>query len=167
MELEAREYSQPQRGQLLQRVETYRQDAQVIKKELRKAAVAYTEHLRDELVGDAGGYDNEDMTGSDSRQLLLRDTERIQQTSRNLQSAQRQALEIEQVGIGIMDNLNSQRETINHARTTLDETDSNLKRSMRVANAMARRIVQNKVLMYLIIGSILALIALIIYLKVT
>eukprot|EP01134_Creolimax_fragrantissima_P003995 CFRG3995T1 len=167
MDLEARECQQPERGNLVKRVQQFRDKVGGVKKELRKASVAFSEHLREQLMGDSDNMEIDDMSGSDSRQLLMRNTGQIQQTSRNLVQAHRQALEIEQVGISIMDNLNTQRETINHARVSLDETDSNLKRSMRVANAMARRIVQNKVLMYLIIVSIVSLIVLIIYFKLT
>ena len=64
-----------------------------------------------------------------------------------------------------MNNLQSQRETIQHAKASLDETETNLKKSMRVANAMARRIVQHKIIMYSILAVFVLLLGLIIYWK--
>jgi t-SNARE complex subunit (syntaxin) len=64
-----------------------------------------------------------------------------------------------------MDNLSAQRETIGHAKQSLEETQSNLKKSMRVANNMARRIVQNRILFYAIIVCLALFILLVVYLK--
>eukprot|EP00123_Amoebidium_parasiticum_P021084 comp6124_c0_seq1/m.1961 comp6124_c0_seq1/g.1961 ORF comp6124_c0_seq1/g.1961 comp6124_c0_seq1/m.1961 type:complete len:224 (-) comp6124_c0_seq1:106-777(-) len=165
MEFEAREQSSKDvKAKLLRRVDAYRAEVSNLEKELRKAAVAFTEANREELI-DVQNMDLDDLTGSDQRQLLLRNTERLHQTGRRIEEAERQTLEIQEIGIGVMENLANQRDTIVRAKETLRETDSNLRKSMRVANSMARRIWQNKLIMYGIMVFAVLAIAAIIYLK--
>ena len=50
-------------------------------------------------------------------------------------------------GTGILQDLHKQRETIGHARETLHGADDDIGRSRRILTSMARRAVQNKVML--------------------
>ena len=73
---------------------------------------------------------------------------------------------MQEVGAGILQNLHQQRQTITHARDTLHGADDNIAKARRVLAGMSRRIMTNKVIMFGIIGLLLASIIIVIYFKV-
>lgn len=166
MEMLAREQTSKEAKTLfLRRVTGFQSELSELEKTLRKTAAAFTEADRAELFIDETNMDMDDLTGSDQRQLLARNTARLQQTGRRIEEAERQTLEIQDIGIGVLDDLSTQRATLGRARASVLETDSNLRKSMRVANSMGRRVWQNKLLMYGIMAFLVAAVALVIYLK--
>lgn len=72
----------------------------------------------------------------------------------------------QELGTGILANLAAQRETIMHSRDTLHGADENISKARKVLTGMGRRMMQNKLIMFGIIGFLLAGIILIIYFKV-
>ena len=73
---------------------------------------------------------------------------------------------LQEVGAGILQNLHSQRQTITHARDTLHGADDNIAKSRRILAGMSRRIMTNKVVMFGIIGLLVAAIIIVIYFKI-
>ncbi|XP_014823400.1 PREDICTED: vesicle transport through interaction with t-SNAREs homolog 1A-like [Poecilia mexicana] len=71
----------------------------------------------------------------------------------------------EQVGQEILANLHTDREKIQRARERLRETDANLGKSSRILTGMLRRIIQNRILVFVLGGIILLTIILAIYLN--
>ena len=68
-----------------------------------------------------------------------------------LQQAHRTVLETEQIGISILGDLQSQRETIMHATGTLQRANESLARSKRTLSAIGRRALANKAILWLLI----------------
>jgi vesicle transport through interaction with t-SNAREs 1 len=97
---------------------------------------------RSKLFGDRY-TDNPDTDAQlEQRQQLLSGTDRLQRSSNRLTSAQRMALETEQIGAGTLRDLHVQREQIEHTRTVLGESESYTDRSIKTLKGMARRCVE-------------------------
>jgi vesicle transport through interaction with t-SNAREs protein 1 len=96
---------------------------------------------RSKLFG-ARYTDNPDTDAQlEQRQQLLSGTDRLNRSSGRLRESQRIALETEQIGAGTLSNLQSQRETIEHTRERLLESESYTDRSIKTLRGMARRYV--------------------------
>jgi vesicle transport through interaction with t-SNAREs 1 len=87
--------------------------------------------------------DDESGTGSDAqleqRQQLLSGTDRLERSSGRLRDSQRIALETEEIGRNTLGDLGRQRETIEHTRTTLLQSEGYTDRSIKTLRGMARR----------------------------
>ncbi len=75
-------------------------------------------------------------------------------------------LRSQELGSGILANLASQRETILRSHDTLRGADDNISKARKMLANMGRRLMQNKLIMFGIIGILLAAIIIIIYFKV-
>ncbi|XP_047558386.1 vesicle transport through interaction with t-SNAREs homolog 1A isoform X4 [Lutra lutra] len=76
---------------------------------------------------------------TDFRAHLLDNTERLERSSRRLEAGYQIAVETEQIGQEMLENLSHDREKIQRARERLRETDANLGKSSRVLTGMLRR----------------------------
>ena len=74
-----------------------------------------------------------------ARQQLLSGTDRLNRSSNRLRESQRIALETEQIGAGTLSDLHRQRETIEHTRVTLLDSEGYTDRSIKTLRGMARR----------------------------
>lgn len=88
--------------------------------------------------GEGGGD-----AGVEQRQQLLSGTERLDRSSGRLRESQRIALETEDIGRNTLADLSRQRETIEHTRGTLLESEGYTDRSNKTLRGMARRWVPN------------------------
>nr|DBA14824.1 TPA: hypothetical protein GDO54_004106 [Pyxicephalus adspersus] len=102
-------------------------------KELKRSRIAYSDEVRNELLGDDGN------SSESQRAHLLDNTERLERSSRRLEAGYQIAVETEQIGQNILENLNQDREKIQRARERLRETDTNLGKSSRILTGMLRR----------------------------
>uniref|UniRef100_A0A7S1DXJ3 t-SNARE coiled-coil homology domain-containing protein n=1 Tax=Hemiselmis andersenii TaxID=464988 RepID=A0A7S1DXJ3_HEMAN len=75
-------------------------------------------------------------------------TDRLEGASERLQESRKTLRETEAIGEDVMQDLRQQRETLLHARDGMREVDDNLDASRKVVRQMARRIQQNKRVMY-------------------
>jgi vesicle transport through interaction with t-SNAREs protein 1 len=75
------------------------------------------------------------------RQQLLSGTDRLERSSGRLRDSQRVALETEEIGRNTLADLGRQRETIQHTRDTLLESEGFTDRSIKTLRGMARRFV--------------------------
>ena len=87
-------------------------------------------------------YRDDDGTGDEQveqRQQLLSGTDRLERSSGRLRESQRVALETEDIGRNTLADLSRQRETIEHTRGTLLESEGYTDRSNKTLKGMARR----------------------------
>ncbi|WFD15657.1 t-SNARE VTI1 [Malassezia arunalokei] len=99
------------------------------------------------------------------RQRLLQGTQVLERGSERLARSTRLALETEDVGAGILQDLQRQREQIEHSRDTLHGADAHIDRSSRTLQHMIRRAKQQKLVTTSIIVVLVLLILLILYAK--
>lgn len=93
---------------------------------------------RKALMGDRYTDDPQDEQ-LEQRQQLLSGTERLERSSARLHSSQRVALETEDIARGTLGDLNQQRETIEHARMGLHQSEGYVDTSIKTLRGMARR----------------------------
>ncbi|KAH6618847.1 t-SNARE [Boeremia exigua] len=101
----------------------------------------------------------------EQRQQLLSGTDRLNRSSGRLRESQRIALETEQIGAGTLSDLHRQRETIEHTRSTLLESESYTDRSIKTLRGMARRMATNRIITIAIITVLVLLIIAVIWSK--
>ena len=90
-------------------------------------------------------------------------TERTNRQTDKLRAAHQVCLETEQIGASIMEDLESQKQTIAHARATLAGASAGLDKSAKILRGMGRRALKNKVLMIVIIITLVIMISFIIW----
>ncbi|KAE8589369.1 hypothetical protein XENTR_v10017542 [Xenopus tropicalis] len=140
MDLEVREIPVQSRAMYSNRMRSYKQEMGKLDADFKRSRIAYSDEVRNELLGDEGN------SSESQRAHLLDNTERLERSSRRLEAGYQVAVETEQIGQNILENLNQDREKIQRARERLRETDANLGKSSRVLTGMLRRIIQNRVL---------------------
>ncbi|KAF6734713.1 Vesicle transport through interaction with t-SNAREs-like protein 1A [Oryzias melastigma] len=164
MDLEVREIPIQSRAMYNSRLKSYKQELEKLEKDFKRSRIAYSDEVRHELLGDDGGSsENQLIKLREERAHLLDNTERLERSSRRLEAGYQIAVETEQVGQEILSNLHTDREKIQKARERLRETDANLGKSSRILTGMLRRIIQNRVLVFMLGAIILLTIILAIY----
>ncbi|XP_069045302.1 vesicle transport through interaction with t-SNAREs homolog 1A isoform X2 [Lepisosteus oculatus] len=133
MDLEVREIPVQSRGMYNSRLKSYKQELDKLEKDFKRSRIAYSDEVRNELLGDDGN------SSESQRAHLLDNTERLERSSRRLEAGYQIAVETEQVGQEILENLHLDREKIQRSRDRLRETDANLGKSSRILTGMLRR----------------------------
>ncbi|XP_053306184.1 vesicle transport through interaction with t-SNAREs homolog 1A isoform X1 [Spea bombifrons] len=155
MDLEIREIPAQSRGMYSSRMRSYKQEMGKLEADFKRSRIAYSDEVRNELLGDDGNSSETQLIKlREERAHLLDNTERLERSSRRLEAGYQVAIETEQVGQSILENLSQDREKIQRARERLRETDTNLGKSSRILTGMLRRIIQNRVL-FVILGIII------------
>ncbi|XP_066478320.1 vesicle transport through interaction with t-SNAREs homolog 1A isoform X2 [Tiliqua scincoides] len=144
MELEVREIPPQSRGMYSSRMRSYKQEMDKLEADFKRSRIAYSDEVRHELLGDDGN------SSEIQRAHLLDNTERLERSSRRLEAGYQIAVETEQIGQEMLENLSHDREKIQRARERLRETDSNLGKSSRILTGMLRRIIQNRILIVIL-----------------
>ncbi|CAG5127306.1 unnamed protein product, partial [Candidula unifasciata] len=129
MELEVKEQEPRERQKYHTRVKSFKIELTKLQSDLKRAKLGIDAN-RDELLGD------DTHESEDQRARLLDNTETLERSSRRLDHGYRIALETEQIGSQIMEDLHTQRQTINRSRGRLQEMDSALGKSSRVLSGM-------------------------------
>ncbi|XP_061562484.1 vesicle transport through interaction with t-SNAREs homolog 1A isoform X1 [Phyllopteryx taeniolatus] len=164
MDLEVREIPVQSRAMYNSRLKSYKQEVDKLEKDFKRSRIAYSDEVRNELLGDdASSSESQLIKLREERAHLLDNTERLERSSRRLEAGYQIAVETEQVGQEILSNLHTDREKIQRARERLRETDANLGKSSRILTGMLRRIIQNRVLVFVLGAFILLTIILAIY----
>ncbi|XP_068244960.1 vesicle transport through interaction with t-SNAREs homolog 1A isoform X2 [Palaemon carinicauda] len=142
MDLEVRDMQPQKREKYTSRIKCYHVELQRLEAEYNRSKSRITdENIRAELMeGGLAGLS----AGEEQRQSLLDNTVTLERTSARLTHGQKVALETEEIGAQILNDLNSQRQTITRARERLRETDTDLDQSSRILNTMLRRVLQNR-----------------------
>ncbi|XP_013915751.1 PREDICTED: vesicle transport through interaction with t-SNAREs homolog 1A isoform X2 [Thamnophis sirtalis] len=133
MELEVREIPPQSRAMYSSRMKSYKQEMEKLDTDFKRSRIAYSDEVRNELLGDDGN------SSEIQRAHLLDNTERLERSSRRLEAGYQIAVETEQIGQDILENLSHDREKIQRARDRLRETDANLGKSSRILTGMLRR----------------------------
>ncbi|XP_051969177.1 vesicle transport through interaction with t-SNAREs homolog 1A-like isoform X1 [Xyrauchen texanus] len=164
MDLEVREIPIQSRGMYNSRLKSYKQEIEKLEKDFKRSRIAYSDEVRNELLGEDGSSAESQLIKlREERSHLLDNTERLERSSRRLEAGYQIAVETEQVGQEILSSLHSDREKIQRSRDRLRETDANLGKSSRILTGMLRRIIQNRVLVFILGAIILLTIVLAIY----
>ncbi|XP_019120322.1 vesicle transport through interaction with t-SNAREs homolog 1A isoform X1 [Larimichthys crocea] len=157
MDLEVREIPIQSRAMYNSRLKSYKQEIEKLEKDFKRSRIAYSDEVRNELLGDdASSSENQLIKLREERAHLLDNTEKLERSSRRLEAGYQIAVETEQVGQEILSNLHGDREKIQRARERLRETDANLGKSSRILTGMLRRIIQNRILVF-VLGAIIVL----------
>ncbi|XP_036754391.2 vesicle transport through interaction with t-SNAREs homolog 1A isoform X1 [Manis pentadactyla] len=134
MDLEVREIPPQSRGMYSSRMRSYKQEMGKLETDFKRSRIAYSDEVRNELLGDDGN------SSENQRAHLLDNTGRLERASRRLEAGYQIAVETEQIGQEMLENLSHDREKIQRARERLRETDANLGKSSRVLTGMLRRL---------------------------
>ncbi|GLC35551.1 hypothetical protein PLESTB_000194800 [Pleodorina starrii] len=165
MDMEARSVAPDRSKQLQNKVKEYKADLASLKEQLSKARAASGSDY-DAARAELGlGMDYASSSQS-QRDRMLSATSKLEQSNDRLQQGKKLLVETEELGTGILANLAAQRETILHSRDALHGADDNIGKARKILSSMGRRMLQNKLIMFGIIGFLLAAIIIIIYFKV-
>ncbi|ODV86980.1 hypothetical protein CANARDRAFT_27317 [[Candida] arabinofermentans NRRL YB-2248] len=159
MTLEIQQIATHQRSSYNAKVRTYKQDMERLKSDLKSLM---DDNDRVNLFGGSAANQQDDYN---QRQTLLTSNSSLDRSTQRLHDATRTALETEDVGSSILDNLRSQREQILNARDTLNEADTYVDRSLKTLKSMTRRMATNKMITYGIIAVLIMLIFLVLISK--
>merc|ERR1712070_503854 len=118
-------------------------------------------NLRGELASAKEDQGRQALLGSSGLQASQRgsavqSTELLSQSSKRLEECKMQALETEEISLGILSDLHSQRETILHMRSNMSIVSSELSSAARTLNHLIRG-AERKKLMTAAVGYLLAL----------
>ena len=138
MRLEKQNIPSIARSRLNPRFRNYETDIDASKRKLASLSsdrkVLFGNRYRDNDDGQGGGDQQ-----LEQRQQLLSGTERLDRSSQRLRDSQRIANETEDIGRGTLADLQIQRETIQHTRQTMLESEGYVDRSVKTLRGMARR----------------------------
>lgn len=165
MSIEVQNFPQDQRSSYNSKIRQYKSQASECKEELKRLL---DDEDRKALFGD--NYNDSNTGGgltTDQRRQLLQNSSALDRTSERLKDSQRIALDTENVGGNILNDLRSQREQISGSRNTLMAADTYVDRSVRTLKSMSRRLVANKFITYAIIAVLIILIFLVLISKFT
>mmetsp|Transcript_21716 Transcript_21716/g.38178 ORF Transcript_21716/g.38178 Transcript_21716/m.38178 type:complete len:234 (-) Transcript_21716:57-758(-) len=140
-------------------------------KDYRSELTASRRKIRD--VHDALRREGLNLNGRHGRETnemedkVLNDTySRLRGSSRRLDDARRNALEAEEIGLDVMGELQSQRESIHRTKAHLQDTDSTLGLSKRVLQTMGYRMQSNQMMLGCIALVLAITLVLVIYFKI-
>ncbi|XP_031567944.1 vesicle transport through interaction with t-SNAREs homolog 1B-like [Actinia tenebrosa] len=146
------------RNSMISKVRTYKRDFQKLKKDLGKPSVGPRVTFgRDDL------FDTNPEREQKSR--VNQGTESLHRATESIARSTRVAVETEQIGGEIIEDLTDQRESLIRTRDRLKETHEDLGRSRRILNSMAIRVATNKLLLLCIIIVELAILGGVVYIK--
>ncbi|OCL10527.1 vesicle transport v-snare protein VTI1 [Glonium stellatum] len=160
MRIEKPNIPAPAKSKINQRFRNFESDIDSLRRKLKS--------LSDDRKALFGSRYTDSPTTDDQleqRQQLLSGTERLERSSGRLRESQRIALETEDVGRNTLADLSRQRETIEHTRATLLESESYTDRSIKTLRGMARRMATNRIITIAIITVLVLLIVAVIVSK--
>jgi len=162
MRMEKQNIPSAARSKVNIRFRNYCSDIDEVKRKLKSLS-----DDRKALFGDR--YTDNEPSGQDrhleQREQLLSGTERLERSSARLQESQRVALETEDVGRNTLADLYQQRETIEHTRMGLHQSEGYVDTSIKTLKGMARRMATNRIITIAIVTVLILLICGIIYSK--
>ena len=165
MELEARSASGDAKREGLAQAQDYKVALMNMRTQLKQARASdkANERAREALLE---GTDRALRMESEAEHArMAATTTRLQKGTDTIRAACQVAIETEAVGASIMSDLENNRQTIEHARSTLGYANQGLAKSKRLLQGMGRRARCNRVLMVVIIVVLAALIVTIIWLN--
>ncbi|XP_032821023.1 vesicle transport through interaction with t-SNAREs homolog 1B [Petromyzon marinus] len=166
MEEELKGAPAPFRMQMVSRMRDYRRDLERITRETRRATDPALSARSDLLSGGLFAAQNKESAQvASDRARLLQGTESLGRASASVERSHRVAVETEQIGNEIIDELGTQREQLDRTRDRLTNTGQNLSKSRKILTTMSRKLVTNKLLLGFIIILELGILGAAVYLK--
>ncbi|KAH9740193.1 Vesicle transport v-SNARE 13 [Citrus sinensis] len=151
MDLEARSLQPNVKAVLLAKLREYKSDLNNLKSEVKRLVSGNLNAAsRDELL--ESGMADALTASADQRSRLMMSTERVNQSTDRIKDSRRTMLETEELGVSILQDLSSQRQSLLHAHNTLHGVDDNVSKSKKVLTAMSRRMSRNKWIIVLFVG---------------
>lgn len=134
MRLEKANIPSAARSKINQRFRNYESDIDSAKRKLKSMSSPNN-------AASANRYSDSPTTDDqlEQRQQLLSGTDRLDRSSQRLRDSQRIANETETIGRDTLADLQVQRETIQHTRMTMLESEGYVDRSVKTLRGMARR----------------------------
>ncbi|KAB1223017.1 Vesicle transport v-SNARE 13 [Morella rubra] len=164
MDLEARSLQPNVKAVLLVKLRGYKSDLNNLKGEVKRIVSGnLNPAARDELL--ESGMADAITASADQRTRLMMSTERLGKTGDRVKESRRTMLETEELGVSILQDLHSQRQSLLHAHNTLHGVDENVGKSKRILTSMARRMSRNKWIIGSIVAVLVIAIGLILYFK--
>jgi len=161
MEFEAK--TLPNRDTLLRQVEDYRGRLGAMKRKCNPI-IHGAEDMRSALLGNRNPTQ---ALSQDNRNRLMQTTTTLHDGVNRLEDARRQALETEDIGLGVMQDLQQQRETIQRTQGHVRDVGGNLNTSAKLLTDMARRAMTNRLILWAIIVILVLCNIMTIYLRLT
>uniref|UniRef100_A0A3P9IMS7 Vesicle transport through interaction with t-SNAREs 1B n=1 Tax=Oryzias latipes TaxID=8090 RepID=A0A3P9IMS7_ORYLA len=168
MEDELRAAPASYRNAMSTKLRLYRRDIGKLQRDMKTFAPGFSPAPLTSNVDRHGLYSPENQQSThlqSQRALLLQGTEYLNNATQSIERSQRIAVETEQIGTDIIEELGGQREQLDRTRDRLVNTGENLSRSRKVLRAMSRRLMTNKLLLAVIILMELGILGAVIYLK--
>ncbi|KAL3654259.1 Vesicle transport v-SNARE 12 [Castilleja foliolosa] len=165
MDLEARSLQPSVKTTLLAKLREYKSDLNKLKREVKKLTMPSSNHpAHEELLesGLAGAHE----VAANQRDRLEMTTERLNQSTDRVRQTRRAALETEELGVSILEDLHQQRETLLHSHNKLSDVDIAIDKSKKVLSSMTKRMSRNKWIVYSIIVALVLAIILVLYFKI-
>ncbi|KAJ4780467.1 Vesicle transport v-SNARE family protein [Rhynchospora pubera] len=164
MDLEARSLQPSVRAGLLVKLREYKSDMTNIKNEVKRINISNSKQVTREELLESGMADSFAVT-SDQRGRVLMSTERLAQSSDRIKESRRVALETEELGSSILQDLHNQHQSLLHAHNSLHGVDENIGKSKKILAAMSKRIDRNKWIIGGVIAALAFAIIIILYFK--
>jgi vesicle transport through interaction with t-SNAREs protein 1 len=161
MRMEKQNIPSAARSKVNIRFRNYSSDIDEVKRKLKSLSDDRKALFGDRYTDEPSGQDRH----LEQREQLLSGTERLERSSARLQESQRIALETEDIGRNTLADLYQQRETIEHTRVGLQQSEGYVDTSIKTLKGMARRMATNRIITIAIIIVLVLLICAIIYSK--
>lgn len=146
------------KNSMMGRIQSYKREFDQLRRGLTKpSGQAHVTFGREEL------FDSDPM--APQRSKLMHGTETLNKASESIARSTRVAVETEQIGGEIIEDLGDQRESLIRTRDRLKDVDQDLSKSRRILNSMAIRIATNKIILLCIIVVELAILGAVVYIK--
>ncbi|KAK4430033.1 Vesicle transport v-SNARE 12 [Sesamum alatum] len=163
MDLEARSLQPSLKATLLAKLREYKSDLSKLKREVKKLSMPNQPGHEELLESGMAGHE----ASANQRERLTMSTERLNQSTDRLRESRRAALETEELGVSILEDLHQQRETLLHSHKKLSDVDSAIDKSKKVLTSMSRRISRNKWILGSIIAALILAIIIVLYFKIS
>ena len=168
MEVEARAAPHAFRMDMMGRVRGHQESASKLSSMLKssKTAEVSSAASRGRFFDNQpqGSYQNQDVDNA-LRSTVRQGTSILERTSQSLYRTTQVALESEEIGTGVVQELSQQREALIRTRDRLIDTDVELGRSRRILRSMSRVALTNKLVLIVIILIEICILAGLIYYK--
>jgi hypothetical protein len=136
MRLEKQNIPTSSRTKVNQRFRNYESDTDAARRKLTTLSSDRSALFGSRYTDDPAGSSDIHM---EQRQQLLSGTDRLDRSTQRLKASQALANETEAIGAGTLADLSRQRETIEHTRGIMLESEGYVDRSVKTLRGMARR----------------------------
>ncbi|CAI5736116.1 unnamed protein product [Hyaloperonospora brassicae] len=136
------------------KINLYREELQGLKRDVERAQLMAQ---KDKAVTNSTG------NHTSQYERLIKNNDRLAQSSKKLEETHRIVAETEEVGISVLDTMAQQRESLLGAHENVRETGAMTTEARRILQRMTRRIIANTIVLYTTIFVLIAAICYVLY----